>query len=72
MNLDWLKTIKHVMRDERVPMRRIHDVFMNLKPNQPVRILVIGKTVPHTILSYKLFFHFFLKTNWKLVKTVSF
>ena len=26
-----------------MPMRRIHDVFINLKPNQPVRILVIGK-----------------------------
>ena len=45
MNLDWLKTIKHVMRDEQVPMHRIHDVFMNLKPNQPVRILIIGNNL---------------------------
>ena len=43
VNLNWLKIIKHVMSDERVPMRRIHDIFVNLQRNQPVRILVTGE-----------------------------
>ena len=43
VNLDWLKKIKKAMKDELVPMSRIHDLFkqLDIQP-QPINILTTG------------------------------
>ena len=44
MGLDWTKTIKRALKDERIPMSSIHDLFKNLKADpEPFRILIKGK-----------------------------
>ena len=46
MGLDWTKTIKRALKDERVPMSSIHDLFKNLKAEaEPFRILVKGARI---------------------------
>ena len=46
VGLDWTKTIKRALKDERVPMSSIHDLFKNLKANsEPFRILIKGTRI---------------------------
>ena len=43
MGLDWTKIIKRALKDEKVPMSSIHDLFKNLKADpEPFRILIKG------------------------------
>ena len=43
VNLDWLKKIKKAMKDELVPMSKIHDLFkqIDIRP-EPISILMTG------------------------------